>query len=572
MILKSEIAGKKFFDWIRKLCESKNYVLTSIFNLIPVFDTCIREHGKYKSLIERFKSGFDAKIEQDEFIPVGIDEYELLSNTLLDETGLMSSGIMSDEDFYNISGLKGKLPLLILRKDTNFKAFHKRYLKQFGCVGNIWTIDDLKKLCSDDGFRQWISTPDNNNHFLKFLLEKECLEDFFNEEIFMEEDGSLHTAKELFYDVDDYIDDLQSFKDIIPVLSSRTRAYFSNNEEWAENVEDAFAKFKCDDWVDDVLLSSQNIEETRRKLQELHTSIHFFKFLAENVQYCDNYLSLPFFSDGDIVCDGFENGFIFFPSERGKSICEAEWLSTVQITFLSEKYFPVTSEYFKDHFGVLDFTDEVFVKNILLTVDYHDEINTKLYEDFDTSKKFVDYCYSQKDLFESGDLRKFSLHVYDNNGDGEWALSEDHIYFQSEKYDDLSSKKWIGQGWMYVLDEEYLKGHEDDNDFKQFLAKKFWVDEISDKLFYKDVVKKNLKQICQNISGESETDGVLNFDFIKYLDSNYQLIFVEEKDSDAFDGLKVVTSDMSYIDVKTSFDFLYHLHQIFVSKLNSALH
>ena len=37
--------------------------------------------------------------------------------------------------------------------------------------------------------------------------------------------------------------------------------------------------------------------------------------------------------------------------------------------------------------------------------------------------------------------------------------------------------------------------------------------------FYKDVVKKNLKQICQNISGESETDGVLNFDFIKYLET-----------------------------------------------------
>lgn len=114
------------------------------------------------------------------------------------------------------------------------------------------------------------------------------------------------------------------------------------------------------------------------------------------------------------------------------------------------------------------------------------------------------------------------------------------------------SKKQYHQGWMYVLDEEYLKGHEDDSDFKQFLAKKFYVDEISDKRFYKDVVKKNLKQICQNISGENDTEGVLNFDFIKYLDSNYQLIFVEEKDSDVFDGLKVVTSDMSYVDVNNA--------------------
>ena len=553
----SEIAGRKFFDWIRKLCDSKNYVLTSIFNLIPVFDTCIREHGKYKSLIERFKSGFDAKIEEEKFIPVGINEYELLSNTLLDETGFMSSGIMSDDDFYNIAGVEGKLPLLILRKDSNFKAFQKRYLKQFGCTDNIWTIDDLKNLCADEDFKNWILNPDNNNLFLKFLLDKGYLEEFFNEEIFMEEDGSIHAAKDLFYDVDAYISDLLSFKDMIPVLSSKTRAYFSENDEWDDTVKNAFTKFNCDDWVNDVLLSNLNIEETRKRLQDLHTSIHFFKFLAENVDYCDNYLSLPFFSDGDTVCDGFENGFIFFTSERGKSICEAEWLSTIQITFLSGKYYPVTNEYFKDFFGVLDFSDEVFVKNILLSEDYHDEINTKLYEDYDTSKKFVDYCYSQKELFESGDLRKFSLHVYDNNGDGEWALSEDHIYFQSEQYDELSAKEWIGQSWMYVLDEEYLKGHEDDNEFKQFLVKKFWVDEISDKRFYKDVVKKNLKLIFQNISGENDAEGVLNFDFIKYLDNNYQLIFVEEKDSDAFDGLKVVTSDMSYIDVNNGNLYLF---------------
>ena len=553
----SEIAGNKFFDWIRKLCESKSYVLTSIFNLIPVFDTCIREHGKYRLLIERFKSGFDTKIEEKEFIPVGIDEYELLSNTLLDETGLMSSGIMSDEDFYNISGLKGKLPLLILRKDTNFKAFQKRYLKQFSCTDNIWTIDDLKKLCCDEGFKRWISNPDNNNHFLKFLLEKGYLEDFFNEKIFMEENGSIHAAKELFYDVNDYIDYLLSFKDLIPVLSSKTRDFFRDNDEWDETVKDAFAKFYCDDWVNDVLLSNQNIEETRKKLQDLHTSILFFKFLAENVQFCDTYLSLPFFSDENTVCDGFEKGFIFFPSERGKSICAAEWLSTIQITFISINYYTVTNEYFKAHFGVQKFTDEVFVKNILLNDDLHDKINTELCKEFDTSKNFVDYCYSQNDFFEPGDLRNFSLHVYDTNGAAEWALSEEHIYFQSDQYDELSSKVWIGQNWMYVLDVDYLKGHEEDNDYKQFLAKKFWVEEMTDKHFYKDVVKKNLKQIFQSISGNNDPDGKRNFDFIRYLDSNYQLVFVEEKDSDAFDGLKVVTTNVSDIEVTSNNLYLY---------------
>jgi hypothetical protein len=61
----SEIAGKKFFDWIKCLCDMKKYKLNSIFNLIPVFDTCIKEHGKYKGLIERFKIGYTLREEDD---------------------------------------------------------------------------------------------------------------------------------------------------------------------------------------------------------------------------------------------------------------------------------------------------------------------------------------------------------------------------------------------------------------------------------------------------------------------------------------------------------------------------
>ena len=123
-----EIAGQKFFEWIKLLCDLKKYKYTSIFSLIPDFTTNVKEHGKYKELIERFKAGFDAKIRTDELIPVGPEKYAKVADIILDETGLTASGIMTDEDFIRITGTNYSLPLKMLRDDKDFTAFLKRYL------------------------------------------------------------------------------------------------------------------------------------------------------------------------------------------------------------------------------------------------------------------------------------------------------------------------------------------------------------------------------------------------------------------------------------------------------------
>lgn len=71
----------------------------------------------------------------------------------------------------------------------------------------------------------------------------------------------------------------------------------------------------------------------------------------------------------------------------------------------------------------------------------------------------------------------------------------------------------------------------------------FWVNEISEKYFYKFVIKKHIKEINANISGNNDADGSKNIDFIKYLDDNYKLIFEEEKDSDQFASITLVAED-----------------------------
>jgi len=150
----AEIAGNKFFDWIKGLCKSNHYTKTSIFNLVPSFGDIKDKHGKYKPLIERFQTGFEERIETDELIPVGDDKYALISDVVFDETGLSSSGIMTDEEFLRFTGKQGySLPLPELRRDTHFNSFLKRYAS---ADEQKFRKEDLRDLIANDDFQEWL--------------------------------------------------------------------------------------------------------------------------------------------------------------------------------------------------------------------------------------------------------------------------------------------------------------------------------------------------------------------------------------------------------------------------------
>ncbi|MCW3805726.1 sacsin N-terminal ATP-binding-like domain-containing protein [Plebeiibacterium marinum] len=550
----AEIAGSKFFDWIKDLCELKKYKVNSIFNLVPVFETNISQHKKYKNLIDRFKAGFDTRIVNDELIPVENGHFELVQNIILDETGLMSSGIMDDDDFFKITGYEGSLPLKILRNDREFKAFLKRYLKDLERKDNIWYFEDLKEICSDDDFREWVVNQNNNNQFIEFLLKKDKLKDFFEEEIFIEEGtGELRKADDLYFDMDEHLIDLKVFDEHIPHLSKASRDFLKNSELWDEEYENKFSEFLPEDFINDVLLSPSEINATKEKLKVKDTSLHFFKFLAKNeIESNDKIESLPFFNDNDEVVSTFSEAVLFFSSEHGQDIADYDWLSNVCIEFVSSDYDKSVREYFQDNLNVKNFADEIIIKDIILCEDFQDDISEAINENFDTSKSFIDYCFTNKDFLKDGDLRNYTIQTYDFEGDVKWCLSEEQIFFPSNFYDEYSAKEWLNNGWMYVLDKDYYNGHNNIYDFKSFISQTLWVYELTKNNFYKDIVKTNLKDIIANTSDSKDIDGLKNIDFIKYLDDNYHLIFEEEKDGDIFKGLILVDKDTSDVDANTN--------------------
>lgn len=276
------IAGSKLFMWIKDLLTSRKYHLGSVFSLIPNFKKCKDKHKDYLNFIERFAEAFDNCLESDQIVPVSQGITALVNRVILDTTGLSTSGIMTDDEFRSFTGMEDYyLPLPMLRQDKHFNLFLKRY----ACDEQRFDEDNLSDLIANDDFQEWLKVQENNNKFLNFLLENDYLEDYFDEEIFIEEQsGELFSASDLYYDIDEELEDLSAFSSHLRYLSFKTREFFRDNEKWNEAIEDNFAEYKPKSFINKTLLSN-NWDETVQALKEWNTSFHFYSYLAKNTLY-----------------------------------------------------------------------------------------------------------------------------------------------------------------------------------------------------------------------------------------------------------------------------------------------
>lgn len=556
----ANIAGSKLFEWILKLTKSGEYELDSIYNLIPSFASLKSGRPKYEDLINSFEKGFVDRVETDDFVPTP-DGYVCLLNVIVDKTGLTSSGIMSDANFLKFSDKEEKiLPILELRNSDSFESFAEVYIRKFDVEENIFDTECLREMIGNDDFKEWLKEQNNNNKFLNFLLENDYLKDYFDEAIFIEEDsGLLFSASDLYYNIDEELKDLSAFSSHLCYLSFRTREFFKDNEKWNEIIEDHFAEYDSESFINETLLSD-NWDETVQALKEWNTSFHFYSYLAKNNIVPDDLCSLPFFNDEvePVIVDDFNDNFVFFSFSEGKKTCSESWLSSVTFSFVSPNYDKATLDYFKEHAGVRDYSDDIIVNDIILSEDYHDGINESQQENKETSVAFVKFCYEHGALFSSGSLRDYALNAYDCDGGETFVLYEDHIYFPSECFDECSQKDWLDNDWMYSLDSDYLNVENDEDKVKDFLKEAFYVEELDADKFYKDIVRPNISTIVSNTSGNNDGDGAKNLDFIAYLDANYKLVFEIEKDADKFESFVFVgNSDDGGYDIDSNATYVY---------------
>lgn len=556
----ARIAGSKFFDWIYSLCKSNKYEYGSIFNLIPNFASIKRGRDKFKELISEFQNGLEKRLEGEAIIPSS-GGFIRVTEAILDETGLSSSGILTDEEFLQFLCREDvALPDSSLRPDTEenktFHSFLKNYIEKFDVEENLFDLDALTEMVRTESFQKWLKNQENNNRFLNFLLEKKYLQDFLDEKIFLEADGGLYSAGELYYDIDKYLTDLGAFTDYLYYLNPKTREYFAENSKWDDAISGVFAKFDENKFVDNILLDEDNIETTKERLKDFDTSVHFFNFLATYVDYTDNYKQLPFFNASGNVVESFEDKFVFFHNIEGETLCASKWLKNVVISFISDSYSDVAKSYFKK-FDVQDYTDDIIVKDIILSEDHIGDISSAIDEDIDLSVDFINFCFKNKDIIPSLGLKSYTLNVYDCNGDSDWYINDNDVYFPSSQFDYYSQKEWIDSYWLTCLNGVYIPDKFAEEEYKKFFTDAFGIEELTDVNFYKNIVKKNLTNLFGKIKGNEDKDGHKNIDFVNYLDENYNLIFEEENDAKLFSALVIASEGGFDVNLNDASLYIY---------------
>ena len=79
----------------------------------------------------------------------------------------------------------------------------------------------------------------------------------------MGENKSLYTADQIFFNIDQYKDDIAAFIHHVPYLSLATRSYFNDKEKSLKEIESTLKVFDPKTFVDEVLLADENIEQTQ---------------------------------------------------------------------------------------------------------------------------------------------------------------------------------------------------------------------------------------------------------------------------------------------------------------------
>jgi hypothetical protein len=540
----AKIAGRQFFKWIKSLIKSREYELDSIFSLIPDFDECKTRHEEYKIFIEEFQEGFETLIKEEPFVPV-IDENSNAIDACIDEiiddrTGITENAVMLDYDFISIMGLSGHcLPIQELRESKNFMAFLYKH-----SPGSLDVdFDDVKKKCSEDDFQDWLKNSNNNNKFIEHLLTNEKLDDFSTETIFIEYEGDLFQANDLYYDFDTHCSGISFLRNYVTHLTETTRVYFKDNEIWQNFAEEKFKEFDASELVEQYIFDN---EEAVILLEKIDNSKCFYNFIAENEVDLSNHSdNIPFIDEDNNTVYGFD-GLLYFYDNAAYNLSKSKWLGENAITILSHEYFPdgVTDGILKETFkslGISIFEKEEFVRNIIIgDDDFRNAVNVAIENDFENNVSFLKFVFEARETQKEKDLqlKDYVLRCIDIEGNEIYLCNDDLRYFSQFSYakntsfHDNTHHVWLKNDLMYCLDSSYFDkfAQEDRKALESFLRQSFGVKTFTNKSFFSDVVLANKNTIFGSLDIKENL-----LAFIDYLKRDF---------SDIFDG------SLSYNDIK----------------------
>lgn len=531
----ARIAGKQFFYWIKQLIESKKYDLDSIFALVPNFDEC-KKRRVYKTFIEEFQEEFEKLIKEEPFIPCvdkdGEQTFECIDNIINDITAMTANGVISDEDFIIFMDLDDySLPVDELRQSEAFMDFLYKHSPSSLDV----KIDAVIKKCEETDFQTWLTVPENNTRFIRHWLSKDELDEFAKKKIFIEYEGDLFTAGNLYYDFDTNCNRLGFLRRFVPHLCETSKANFEENENWKSFVDKYFRPFFAASMITDYILSN---EDAMTLLNVPSNSVAFYRYLAVNkVDLEANKTKVPYITEDGEASTDYTNYHYFF-NEDAHDLTREKWLGENVINVLSRIYFDSLADDEKDcltaifvNLGFNEFTKDSFATTVIVgDADFRAKVNAAIENNYAANKAFVEYVYGCEAQLKENCFKDYVLRCVDIHKNEVYLCNDDVRYFnqdayaQNSTYADNINHVWLQDNMMYALSNDYFEGHEKEEvkKLESFLRQQFGVKTFTDKSFFTDVVIKNKAVIYANLVDEATM-----LTFLEYLKRDADRLFDE---------------------------------------------
>ena len=328
-----EQCGSQFADWWVSFLQKENeYDMNSVFNILPALES----RDKYAKL---FLKGFSERIVELPCIPTLRDgKYHLvkLSDTLFDKIGFIAceSPVLTDEELYEFSDTTGSLPHPTIRCNENLI----RLLKKFDCC-IPFASNDLSQLCFEEDFQNWLAKDNHDYLFLGYLLESGYIMNFWSYKIFLTEDGKIEKADKLYYDIDNFVNDISFLANDLPRLNVSLRNQLSENYNTWESNKGRFKTFSEYPFVKNIF---DNFANYANLFSIKENSISFIHFLSVNGSIASTPPEYPFFvEDGKYVT---ANQNVYQKNEIGSELASHSWIDKNWLRFLDNQYFAKDEE------------------------------------------------------------------------------------------------------------------------------------------------------------------------------------------------------------------------------------
>lgn len=513
-------SGREFAKWWTSLM-NEGYDLNSVFNIMPEIKD---NDNKYRA---SFMAGFFEQVSEIPCIPVLDDNgctLFSLKEIIYDDIEFIAREmpVMDDKDFYefiDVLDIENKENMMLPHPEVRLNKKLKSLLDYFKDteIGHVLQLDDLISFAGDQAFDEWILKEfDNAINFYTYLFDSNQLNDFIKQEdrIFVTEDGKVTSPDKIYFNIDEWIDDIYMFKDLLPRLNCKIREELS---ACFFSIENKFKKF------DEVNFAKEISQEFKEKnysdrIKCLQDSVRLLDFFAKielksnyNLDIPDTY---PLFLKDNRVING--NNDVYIENELALELSNYIWIKKDWINFISPLYYKDNNNLrsFLNNHGILPLSEKNTWENIFSVKERIDIINENT-KGRQYNIELFKFLFKIRQSIDSFLLRKeFYIWATDDKIEELVPLSL-RIFQDNDDRRNLLNESWLPNEVCWVMLPDYFSYDNEEliEEEKLYYSNKCGIHDFTFKLFLRDCLKDNWKHIIDNVNEPNKSYDLLDFLF-----------------------------------------------------------